>query len=252
MSYRPAQAMIENVLPANCGDVFQISNCLCATMLVSGSKFCGGTPLAGKSFVLGELHRSFRAIFAVLCNSFNVSSVVAVTPRPFQRRSMTHPRVYPRYTVLIALVAMLAPGYVAQAEQPPAMSPPPVPANVAPPPRAKPQIIYRLPRNSNYAATLHSQAKTQSHPLPIDNSMSPSLQMSRSLANEAAAREQQRQQQLEQQQKQQQQQSAPKASSPRSQRVKPSKFHSNPPQMRKHGPGKGRGPGASRGKGRKK
>ena len=159
---------------------------------------------------------------------------------------MTHPRVPSRYAALIALLVMLAPGYVAQAEQPPAMSPPPAQVKVAPPPRAKPQIIYRLPRNSNYAATLHSQAKTQSHPLPIENTMSPSLQMSRQAANEAAAREQQKQQQ------QQQQQNAPKANTSRSQRIKPSKFHSNHPQMRKHGPGKGRGPGFSRGKGRKK
>jgi hypothetical protein len=162
---------------------------------------------------------------------------------------MTHPRVYLRYCVLIALLAMFGPGYVAQAEQPPAMTPPPAQVKGAPPPRAKPQIIYRLPRNSNYAATLHSQAKTQSHALPIDNSMAPSLQMSRSLANEAAAREQQRQQQLEERQRQQ---AAPKPNSLRLQRVKPSKFHSNPPQMRKQGPGKGRGPGVSRGKGRKK
>lgn len=164
---------------------------------------------------------------------------------------MTRPRVHLRFCALIALVAIWGPRYVAQAEQPPAMSPPPAQVKTAPPPRAKPQIIYRLPRNSSYAATLHSQAKTQSHPLPIDSSMSPSLQMSRSLANEAAAREQQRQQQLEQQQ-QQQQQAAPKANSSRSQRIKPAKFHSSQPQMRKHGPGKGRGPGASRGKGRKK
>jgi hypothetical protein len=160
---------------------------------------------------------------------------------------MTRPHVHSRFFALIALAAILGPGIVAQAEQPPATSPPPAQVKIAPSPRSKPQIIYRLPRNSNFAATLHSQAKTQSHPLPIDSSMSPSLQMSRAAANEAAAREQQLQ--LQQQQKQQ---TAPKANSSRQQRIKPSKFHSNQPQMRKHGPGKGRGPGASRGKGRKK
>jgi len=160
---------------------------------------------------------------------------------------MTFPRLHPRFSALIVLLAIWAPAFIAQAEQPPAVSPPPAQVKVAPPPRSKPQIIYWLPRNSNYAATLHSQAKTQTHPLPIDNSMSPSLQMSRAAANEAAAREQQ-QQQLQQQQLQQQ----PKVNSSRQQRIKPSKFQSNQPQMRKPGPGKGRGPGASRGKGRKK
>ena len=133
------------------------------------------------------------------------------------------------------------------------MSPPPAQVKTAPP-RSKPQIIYRLPRNSNYASTLHSQAKTQSHPLPIDDSMPPSLQMSRAAANEAAAREQQRQQQQQQQQQQQEQQrqTAPKANSSRQQRIKPSKFHSNQSQLRKQGPGKSRSPGSSRGKGGKK
>jgi hypothetical protein len=153
---------------------------------------------------------------------------------------MTFPRVHPRFSALIASVAILGPSFVAPAEQPPAVSPP-VQAKTAPPPGSKPQIIYRLPRSSNYATTLHSQAKTQGHPLPADNSVSPSPQMPRTTTNEAAAREQQ-----------QRQQSVPKANSSRPQRVKPSKFHSNQPQMRKHGPGKGRGPGASRGKGRKK
>jgi hypothetical protein len=154
---------------------------------------------------------------------------------------MTHPRVHARFSALIAIVAMLGLGFVAQAEQPPpAISPPPAQAKTAPPPGSKPQIIYRLPRSSNYATTLHSQAKTPGHPLPTDNSVSPSPQMPRTTTNEAAAREQQ------------QQQSVPKANSSRQHRIKPSKFRSNQPQMRKQGPGKGRGPGASRGKGRKK
>lgn len=126
------------------------------------------------------------------------------------------------------------------------MPPPPAEAKTAPSPRAKPQVIYHLPRSSSYAATLHSQAKTQSHPLPIDSSMPLSLQMSRAAANEAAARAQQ------EQQLQQQQQAAPKVNSSRQQRVKRTKVQSNHPQMRKHGPGKGRGPGSSHGKGRKK
>lgn len=149
---------------------------------------------------------------------------------------MIRPRFHSQFAALIAMVAVWGSSYVVQAEQPPAASPPPAEVKTAPP-RSKPQIIYRLPRSSNYAATLHSQAKTQSHPLSIDSSMPPSLQMSRAAANEAAAREQQ-----------QQQQAAPKAKSLRQPRVKPSKVHSNQPQMRKHGPGKARGPGSSRGK----
>ena len=150
---------------------------------------------------------------------------------------MTRPRFHHRFSVLIAFAAMWAPSFVAHAEQPPAMSPPPAEVKTAPPPRAKPQIIYRLPRSSSYAATLHSQAKTQSHPLPIDSSMPPSLQMSRAAANEAAARAQQ-----EKQLQQQQQQTAPKINSSRQHRTR-AKFQSNQSKVRKHGPGQGRGHG---------
>jgi hypothetical protein len=52
--------------------------------------------------------------------------------------------------------------------------------------RAKPQVIYHLPPSSNYAATLHSQAKSQSNTLQIDGSMPTSLQISRAAANAAA------------------------------------------------------------------
>ena len=154
---------------------------------------------------------------------------------------MTLPGFHYRFCMLIALAAMCAAGFAAKAEQPPAMSPPPAEVKAGPPRRAKPQVIYHLPRSSSYAATLHSQAKTQSHPLPIDSSMPPSLQMSRAAANEAAARAQQEQQL-------QQQQQSPKVTSPPQQRIKQPKVHSRSPQMRKQGPGKARGPGASRGK----
>lgn len=140
---------------------------------------------------------------------------------------------------------MCLPGFAAKAEQPPATSPPPAEVKTAPPPRAKPQVIYHLPRSSSYAATLHSQAKTQSHPLPIDASMPPSLQMSRAAANEAAA-------QAQQEQQLQQQRQAPRVTSPPRQRIKRTKLQSRPPQMRKQGPGKARGPGSSRGKSGKK
>lgn len=55
--------------------------------------------------------------------------------------------------------------------------------------RTRPQVIYHLPPASNYAATLHSQAKGQNSELPIDGSMPTSLQMSRGNANAAAAQQ---------------------------------------------------------------
>ena len=55
--------------------------------------------------------------------------------------------------------------------------------------RTRPHVIYHLPPASNYAATLHSQAKGQTGELPIDSSMPTSLQMSRANANAAAAQQ---------------------------------------------------------------
>jgi hypothetical protein len=69
--------------------------------------------------------------------------------------------------------------------------PPETTANKTPAARTKPQVIYHLPPKSNYAATLHSQAKGQNNDLPIDSSMPTSLQMSRANANAAAAQAQQ-------------------------------------------------------------
>lgn len=57
--------------------------------------------------------------------------------------------------------------------------------------RTKPQIIYHVRPASNYAATLHSQEKTQTNELPIDGDMPTSLQLSRSNANAAARVQQQ-------------------------------------------------------------
>jgi hypothetical protein len=57
--------------------------------------------------------------------------------------------------------------------------------------RARPQVIYHLPPNPNYAATLHSQAKRQNNDLPVDDSTAISLQTSRANANSAAAPQQQ-------------------------------------------------------------
>lgn len=66
--------------------------------------------------------------------------------------------------------------------QPPEPGPRKTPA-----PRTKPQVIYHLPPSSDYAATLHSQAKGPNNDLPIDDSMPASLQLSRANANAAAA-----------------------------------------------------------------
>lgn len=65
------------------------------------------------------------------------------------------------------------------------------------PGRTKPQIIYHVRPASNYAATLHSQEKTQNNELPVDSSMPTSLQLSRSNAN-AEARSQQQEAVIEQ------------------------------------------------------
>ncbi|MFN2622562.1 MAG: hypothetical protein ABR611_06925 [Chthoniobacterales bacterium] len=56
-------------------------------------------------------------------------------------------------------------------------------------PRARPQVIYHLPPASNYAATLHSQAKNQHNELPIDGSMPASMQTSHANANTEAAQQ---------------------------------------------------------------
>ena len=69
--------------------------------------------------------------------------------------------------------------------QPPDQAP-----NKKPVARTKPQVIYHLPPSSNYAATLHSQAKGQNNDLPVDSSMPTSLQIPRPNANPAAARAQ--------------------------------------------------------------
>jgi len=46
------------------------------------------------------------------------------------------------------------------------------------PSRARPQVIYHLPPSSNYAATLHSQAKSQNREMQIENPMQPPGQTS--------------------------------------------------------------------------
>jgi hypothetical protein len=139
--------------------------------------------------------------------------------------------------MLIALAATWSVSSGLRAEQPPNVTPPPAEAKVAQPPRAKPQIIYRVPRTASYTATLHSQSKTQSHPLPIDSSMPISLQMSRAAANEAAAR-------AEQEQFASANQPKKTVNRPKTQSVRP-KVHTR-------GPSKARGPGKAHGQSGKK
>lgn len=88
----------------------------------------------------------------------------------------------PVWLLWVTLIALTGPVLA----QPPETGP-----NKTPAARTKPQVIYHLPRSSNYAATLHSQAKGQNNDLPIDSSMPASLQMSRANANAAAAPAQQ-------------------------------------------------------------
>jgi hypothetical protein len=86
------------------------------------------------------------------------------------------------------LVRIICAGSAAFAGSVLAESPEPGPSKSAMS-RTRPQVIYHLPPASNYAATLHSQAKGQNNELPIDSSMPTSLQISRANANAAAAQQ---------------------------------------------------------------
>ncbi len=86
---------------------------------------------------------------------------------------------FPYRLALFGWIALLVLAITVRAE------PPDTPSKKTVILRAQPQVIYHLP-SSNYAATLHSQAKVQSNDLPIDGSMPTSLQLSRANANAAA------------------------------------------------------------------
>jgi hypothetical protein len=159
-----------------------------------------------------------------------VSSPFAVSPRLFQRRFMIRPRFLYQVGLLIAVAAIWGASSVLGAEQPPAVTPP-AESKSAQRPNAKPQVIYRLPRTSSYAATLHSQAKSQSSPLPADN-------------KPAEARPEQTQSPSGNQLK--------NAMTSPQQKVKRPKMQSTRPKMRGPGPSKARGPGKSHGKSGKK
>jgi hypothetical protein len=148
---------------------------------------------------------------------------------------MIRPHFHHRLLVLIAFAAIWGPGFAARAEQPPVASQPPAESKSAPAPRAKPQVIYHLPRTSTYAATLHSQAKGQSNVLPIDSTMPISLQMSRAAANAAAGQAQEEPSASPS--------NAKSTDAPRQNTLKRSKMPAGRPQIRSHPAPKGHGPG---------
>ncbi|HVF72508.1 MAG TPA: hypothetical protein VM940_12950 [Chthoniobacterales bacterium] len=131
------------------------------------------------------------------------------------------------------------------AEPPSAPSDPGTNAKAGGLPRSKPQVIYHLPRASNYAATLHSQAKRPGTLLPVDTSMPTSLQLSRSAANaEALQAQREAQRNVEQ---------APANTQPVERKRTIKRSHSKSPSPRFFSPGPGKGKGNFHpGKGRKK
>jgi hypothetical protein len=94
--------------------------------------------------------------------------------------------------------------------------------------RTRPQVIYHVKPASNYAATLHSQEKTQNNDLPVDNGVPNSLQRSRENANAPGAEIRPRQEAAAQQP---QVKRPPKAQ--KKQMARP------PMSMKSHGHGKG-------------
>ena len=136
---------------------------------------------------------------------------------------------------LLACITLLMLARLVSAE-PPSGTPSKPAMKVPPAPRERPQIIYHVRPTSDYAATLHSQAKGQNSDLTIDSSMPLSLQLSNANANNAAAEARAK---AEAQEKaaanlQQREMKRPKTYSNRMVRpsvVKPQKQHGNP-----HGP----------------
>jgi len=67
----------------------------------------------------------------------------------------------------VRLIRLLFVGWTAMAVT--ALAQPPDAGSVRRASRTRPQIIYHLPPASNYAATLHSQAKAQNNELPNES-----------------------------------------------------------------------------------
>jgi hypothetical protein len=101
---------------------------------------------------------------------------------------MKRPRFRQNILAFIALVALVAPVDLVLSQPPPVPAEGPVDSKKTPPaPRVKPQVIYHLPNTSSDAAALHSQAKAESHALPVESDAPTSLQLAHSNANAAAA-----------------------------------------------------------------
>jgi hypothetical protein len=115
-----------------------------------------------------------------------LSFIAAVLPAHGQQSMAVRPKSPSFAFAFIVMIALALFAPLAGAEQPPATTTPPAESKKSAAPRIKPQIIYRLPRVSGYAAALHSQAKTPDNSLPITPDMPISLQMSRAAANAEA------------------------------------------------------------------
>ena len=147
-------------------------------ILGAGLEFWRLPPLPDKPFLPhpdAQFYRFLRFLSEVILLS---SRGCAATLR------MRYPGSQSRL-VQLAVVSFFALALVLRAESPPSATET-RPAKTAPA-RTRPQVIYHVRPASNYAATLHSQQKTQGNELPIDESMPTSLQISRSNANAAAA-----------------------------------------------------------------
>jgi hypothetical protein len=142
---------------------------------------------------------------------FRVEVSYCVSTRLRCRARMKNPGLQNKL-VRLGCTALLALTVTVRAE------PPETPSKKSVVSRTKPQVIYHLPPSSDYAATLHSQAKAQGNELPIDSSMPTSLQMSRANANAAAAQAQQ-------------EAATPPPQDPS---VKPPRLQSNRSQTRRH------------------
>ncbi|MFZ1218430.1 MAG: hypothetical protein WAO00_04015 [Chthoniobacterales bacterium] len=149
---------------------------------------------------------------------------------------MNVPCFHDRFVLLVAILAAWGLASSALA-QPPVAAPPPPESNSPRAPRAKPQVIYHLPPASNYAAALHSQAKTQRDALPADSTRPSSPQVPRTSANEPAK-------------------APPDLAGPRprtnsfpaaSERAAKHRPHSSGPTLRSHPAGKGHGHGNGHG-----
>jgi hypothetical protein len=187
-----------------------------------------------------KIARTQRSGFCIQRINLIVLSFIAEVPAALPAKCMAvRPKSPITAFAFILLIAITPVVPLARAEQPPATTAPPAESNKkSAAPRTKPQIIYRLPRVSGYAAALHSQAKTPDNSLPIDPDMPVSLQISRAKANAAANAANQPSPPAEKPEKQ---------SNIQPTQPSPSRSPNRRSNMRNKTPGKGHGPGNSHG-----